>query len=173
MCATSILETGQDWKIAAITISACVHFLFGGVIMDEKIYKELLKLARSAQKHGDFPVGALIVCNEKIISKAYNKRNKSNITTDHAEIIAIIKACKRKKSWRLNDCDLYVTLEPCNMCKTIIIESRIKNVYYLLSRDKSKNQYKGTKFKQIESSNNKLVKEYKDKISTFFSDKRW
>ena len=71
-----------------------------------------------------------MVQNNKIIAKAYNKREKSQIATHHAEIIAIEKACKKLKSWRLDNCDLYVSLEPCPMCAGAILNARIKNVYY-------------------------------------------
>ncbi|MBR2969649.1 MAG: nucleoside deaminase [Clostridia bacterium] len=78
----------------------------------------------------EIPVGAVIVRNGRIISKAYNKREKSNIATHHAEILAIEKACKRLRSWRLDDCDMYVTLEPCPMCAGAILNARIKNLHY-------------------------------------------
>ena len=78
----------------------------------------------------EIPVGAVIVRNGKIISKAYNKREKSNIATHHAEILAIEKACKKLRSWRLDDCDIFVTLEPCPMCAGAILNARIKNLYY-------------------------------------------
>ena len=79
---------------------------------------------------GEIPVGAVIVKDEKIISKAYNKREKTQIATHHAEILAIEKACKKLKSWRLDDCDIYVTLEPCPMCAGAIMNARIKNLFY-------------------------------------------
>ena len=81
----------------------------------------------------EIPIGAVIVKNNKIISKAYNKREKSQVATHHAEIIAIEKACKKLKSWRLDECDLYVTLEPCPMCAGAIMNARIKNVYYAVA----------------------------------------
>lgn len=79
---------------------------------------------------GEIPVGAIIVKENKIISSAFNKREKSQIATHHAEILAIEKACKKLKSWRLDDCDLYVNLEPCPMCAGAIMNSRIKNLYF-------------------------------------------
>lgn len=80
----------------------------------------------------EIPVGAVIVKNNKIISKAFNKREHSQIATHHAEILAIQKACKKLKSWRLDDCDIYVTLEPCPMCAGAILNARIRNLYYAL-----------------------------------------
>ena len=78
----------------------------------------------------EIPVGAVIVKDNKIISRAFNTRENDQIATHHAEILAIEKACKKLKSWRLDDCDLYVTLEPCPMCAGAIMNARIKNVYY-------------------------------------------
>ena len=78
----------------------------------------------------DIPVGVVIVKNGKIIATACNEREKLQKTTAHAEILAIEKANEVFNNWRLNDCDLYVTLEPCPMCASAIIQSRIKNVYF-------------------------------------------
>lgn len=87
-------------------------------------------LAQKAYKKGEVPIGAIIVKDNKIIARAYNNREKSQIATNHAEVIAINKACKKLKSWRLENCDLYVTLKPCPMCAGAIVNARIKNVYY-------------------------------------------
>ena len=78
----------------------------------------------------EIPIGAVIVKDNKIIAKAHNKREKNQIATHHAEILAIEKACKKLKSWRLDDCDIYVTLEPCPMCAGAIMNARIKNVFF-------------------------------------------
>ena len=141
----------------------------------EKIIKELNKLVNKALKYDESPVAALIVHNNKIIAKAYNKRNRSNITTDHAEIIAITKANKKLKNWRTNKCTMYITLEPCEMCKSVIKESRIENVYYFLPRNPDKKQYKGTKINLIEE-NEEIIKEfnnnYKKIIRNFWENKR-
>ncbi len=94
------------------------------------IEQELYKLSLKAYKKNEVPVAALITCNNKIISKAYNSRKSTSNPLNHAEIKAILKATKRLKDWRLDDCDLYVTLIPCHMCLEIIKEVRIKNVYY-------------------------------------------
>lgn len=102
------------------------------------------KEAFKAFKHGDFPVGAVIVKDGKVISKAYNKKCFNNISVYHAEILAIIKACKKLNSWRLNDCTIYVTLEPCPMCMSAIVESRISKIVYLVNSNyyDSVNNYK-------------------------------
>lgn len=81
----------------------------------------------------EIPIGAVIVKDNKIIASAYNTRENSQIATHHAEILAIEKACKKLKSWRLDDCDIYVTLEPCPMCAGAILNARIKNVYYAVA----------------------------------------
>ena len=91
--------------------------------------KEALKEALKAKSKEEVPVGAVIVLNGKIISRAHNLRETKNNSLCHAEIIAINKACKKKQNFRLNDCELYVTLEPCTMCAGAIIQSRIKKVY--------------------------------------------
>lgn len=98
--------------------------------MDEKYIKIALKMANKAKQKDEVPVGAVIVENNKIIAKGYNKRNKNKEITSHAEINVINKACKKKKSLYLNDCILYVTLEPCMMCTGAIIQSHIKKVVY-------------------------------------------
>ena len=81
----------------------------------------------------EIPIGAVIIKDNKIISSAHNKREKTQIATHHAEILAIEKACKKLKSWRLDDCDIYVTLEPCPMCAGAILNARIKNLYYAVA----------------------------------------
>ena len=86
--------------------------------------------AKAAQKKDEVPIGAVIARNGKIIAKAYNTRNKTQNAINHAEILAISKACKKLKSWRLDDCDIYVTLEPCPMCAGAILNARIKNLYF-------------------------------------------
>ena len=83
-------------------------------------------------------LGAVIVFNNKIIAKAFNNRNRKIDVTNHAEIIAIRKAARKLGDWRLSECDLYVTLEPCDMCKEVIRESRLKNVYYLIKKNENK-----------------------------------
>ena len=90
--------------------------------------RRALELAKSVT--GEIPVGAVIVKDDKIISEGINQKEKNNDVTSHAEIIAIREAENKLKNWRLEDCDLYVTLEPCPMCAWAIINSRIKNVYF-------------------------------------------
>lgn len=91
--------------------------------------KEALKQARKARDEDEVPVGCVIVKDGKIISRGRNKREKTSNALAHAEIDAISKACKKLGSWRLEGCDMYVTLEPCPMCAGAIINSRIKTLY--------------------------------------------
>ena len=97
--------------------------------MQEKFMKEALKEAKKAYNKLEVPVGAIIVKDGKIIARGHNLKETKFDTTNHAEIIAIQKASKKLKSWRLLDCEMYVTLEPCSMCAGAIINSRIKKVY--------------------------------------------
>lgn len=102
----------------------------------EKYMQLAIKQAQKALKKGDVPVGAIIVYNNKVIAKAYNKKQKSMIATKHAEIIAIEKACKKLETWHLDDCVIYVTMEPCLMCAGAIMQSRIKKVVYGVKNEK-------------------------------------
>lgn len=92
--------------------------------------KEAIKQAKKAEQIDDVPVGAVIALDGKIIARGYNKRTRNEQTADHAEMIAIRKACKKVGSWRLEDCTMYVTLEPCPMCAGAIFQSRMKRVVY-------------------------------------------
>ena len=91
--------------------------------------KIALKEAQKAFKNEEIPVGAIIVKDGKIISRAHNSKESSKNACGHAEILAIQKACKKLESWRLLDCEMYVTLEPCPMCAGALINSRISKVY--------------------------------------------
>lgn len=95
----------------------------------EKFMQIALKEANKAKDKAEVPIGAVIVCNGEIIAKAHNLRETRKNSLCHAEILAINKACKKKQNFRLNDCEMYVTLEPCTMCAGAIIQSRIKKVY--------------------------------------------
>lgn len=135
--------------------------------MKKIIIEKLKKLNNIALKHGDVPVSCIIVKNNKIIAKEYNKRQKKNSPLAHAEILAIIKATKRIKTWNLNDCELYVTLEPCEMCKSIINEARIKKVYYILNKTKKINDT--VKYEQLDVADNDY---FLNEIKEFFVNKR-
>ena len=92
--------------------------------------KEALKEAHKAELIDEVPIGCVIVKDDKIIARGHNQRETNQSPMGHAEIIAINKASKKLKSWRLEGCDIYVTLEPCIMCSGAIIQSRISKVYY-------------------------------------------
>lgn len=89
-----------------------------------------LKCAQRALLEGEVPIGAVVVCEGKIISRGHNRRTKKQIATAHAEIEAIEKACKKLGSWRIPECEIYVTLEPCPMCMGAMLNARIKKVYF-------------------------------------------
>ena len=95
-----------------------------------KYMKEAIKEAKKAQLIDEVPIGCVIVKDDKIIARGHNQRETKQSPIGHAEIIAINKASKKLKSWRLEGCDIYVTLEPCIMCSGAIIQSRINKVYY-------------------------------------------
>lgn len=95
----------------------------------EKFMQEALKEAKKAAKKLEVPVGCVIVKDGEIIARAHNQKETKADTTKHAEIIAIQKASKKLEAWRLLDCDMYVTLEPCPMCAGAIIQSRMKKLY--------------------------------------------
>ncbi len=96
----------------------------------QQYMKAALRLARKAASEGEVPVGAVVVCDGKIVGRGRNRRESKKNALLHAEIEAIGKACKKLGGWRLHKCDLYVTLEPCPMCAGAIINARIKTVYY-------------------------------------------
>lgn len=98
--------------------------------MNKEFMCEALRLAKTAADEGDIPVGAVLVKNGEIIGTGLNRRKKNGDPTAHAEIEAIRMAAERLGSWHLDDCELYVTLEPCPMCAGAIINSRIKTVIF-------------------------------------------
>ncbi len=139
--------------------------------------KVAINEAKKAYKKDDVPVGAVIVKNDKIIAKAYNKKEKHNNVIEHAEILAIQKACKKLKTWRLEECTLYVTLEPCMMCTGAIIQSRIKKIIYACSNPNygyMKSNYDiQTKNKiEVEYTNDIYSEEVKKVLQQFFKNKR-
>ena len=139
--------------------------------MNEKYWLEVLKLANKAAKIGDVPVGALLANDDLgIISKGYNKREKKHNILGHAEIECIIKANKRLSTWKLDNCDLYVSLRPCQMCEDIIRQSRIRNVYYLVDKDIKKKEYYKTDIK--ECSTIPFTEQYKKTLANFFKKMR-
>ena len=132
----------------------------------EKYNKILFKLAQKAYNKNEVTVSELIVYKNRIIAKAYNKKNIKNNPLLHAEIICINMAAKRLKNWNLNGCTLYVTLEPCDMCKMIISEARIDNVYYLIEKGSINNKYSKTIYEQMFDNTNVS---YKELFNNFFN----
>ena len=98
--------------------------------INEKFMKAALRQAKRAEKAEEVPIGCVIVLDGKIIAKAYNMRQTKRLATAHAEILAIEKACRKIKDWRLDGMEMYVTLEPCAMCAGAIANSRIKKVWF-------------------------------------------
>lgn len=145
----------------------------------EKFMKQALKEAKKAYKKLEIPVGAVIVKNGKIIARAYNQKETKLDTTKHAEILAIQKASKKLGAWRLLDCEMYVTLEPCSMCAGAIINSRLKKVYIGASDEKAGavgsvldlfNDYKFNH--KVEYEKGIMQKECEDILKRFFKDLR-
>ncbi len=138
--------------------------------MDEYM-KIAIKEAIKAKKKGDVPVGAIIVMENKVISKSYNKKEHNKNATKHAEILAISKACKKIHSWHLDNCTLYCTMEPCMMCCGAILQSRIKKVVYLVKNEKygCTHLLKNSKIEFIEIKNNTNMKQL---LNDFFQLKR-
>lgn len=135
---------------------------------NDKIIKTLLKEAMKSCKKDEIPIGAVVIKNNKIISKAHNTKQKCCNVINHAEILAITKAEKKLKDWRLNDCTLYVTLEPCNMCKEVIRQSRISQVYYLLSSKFHNEDNKKIDYALLDNDST----EYEMLLKKYFSNKR-
>jgi len=98
--------------------------------INEKYMSEAITEAKKAEVIDEVPVGAVITYDGKIIARTHNMRESNQIGTHHAEILCIEQACKAIGSWRLNECDIYVTLEPCPMCAGALINSRIKTIYF-------------------------------------------
>lgn len=96
--------------------------------VQEKYMKQAIKLAEKAAELGEVPIGCVIEYQGKVIGRGYNRRTTDKSTLAHAEIIAIKKACKKMGDWRLEDCTMYVTLEPCQMCAGAIVQARVKKV---------------------------------------------
>ncbi len=104
-------------------------------------YTELLyKLVLKSYKNNEIPVGSIVIYDNKVIGKGYNTRQNSNFVCGHAEVNAIMEAEKYINDWRLDNCILISTLKPCNMCSSIIKESRIERIYYLFDQDNVLNE---------------------------------
>ena len=173
------MEPGQDRKIAALTFYIYVHLFYVGDYMNDIYYmEEALKEANKAYKKGEIPVGAVIVKNNKIIARGYNLKEKKYNATYHAEMIAIKKASKKLKNWRLLDCTMYVTMLPCPMCASAINQSRISKIVYgtipnSVDIDNIYNILKGNEYGiPVEIVENVLNNKCSEIIKKFFNKKR-
>lgn len=171
LCTTNDYRIWSGSEDSSHKMKVRVCFFLEEKTMDEKILKKLFKLANKSLKMDEFPVSAIIYDENGIISCGYNKRNHSKKTTDHAEIIAVEKANKKLKNWNLQNKCMAVTLEPCDMCKTVLKEARIGKVYYLVARNKNKKQYKCTEFLEYNYDSTEKQK-YMNDITSFFINKR-
>ncbi len=145
----------------------------------EKFMKEALKEAKKAYEKLEIPVGAVIVKEGKIIARAHNLKESKHDTTKHAEILAIQKASKKLESWRLIDCDMYVTLEPCSMCAGALINARIRKLYIGTLDEKTGacgsvlNLFEDYKFNhKVEVEKGIMQKECEEILKSFFKDLR-
>ena len=137
--------------------------------MDEKFFEICIKEAKISYQHGDVPIGAVIIKNNKIIAKAHNTREKKHDITGHAEINVIKKAAKKLGRWNLSDCLLYVTLAPCSMCKEVIKQSRIRKTFFILDKPGYKKEFSNSEFLKSNCQNKQM---YAAILSTFFKEKR-
>ena len=133
---------------------------------DEYYMKEAIKEAIKAYNKEEIPVGAIIVDKEgNIISRGHNNKEQSNKVIGHAEIEAITKANKKLQNWRLNDCIMYVTLEPCDMCKKVIEEAKLRKIVYCLKNSSLKNKSTNS----IQINNKELIKNYDEILKDLFN----
>ena len=137
----------------------------------DKYMEEAIRQAKKAMIKDEVPVGAVIVKNDKIISRAYNRKEHKKNAIMHAEIIAIDQACKKNKSWHLDDCTLYTTMEPCMMCCGAIIQSRIKKIVFIVENPNYGciHLLKNSKIIVIKEKNDKEIKKM---LKMFFKKKR-
>ena len=147
--------------------------------LKEKFMQEAIREAKKAYKKLEVPVGAVIVKNGEIIARAHNLKETKFDTTKHAEILAIQRASKKLKSWRLIDCEMYITLEPCSMCAGAIINSRIKKIYIGAMDEKTGaagsklNLFEDYTFNhKVEIENNVMKEECEKILKDFFKELR-
>ena len=123
-------EPGQDRNVAALNILFMCDGFSKVMNIDVKYMKLALKEAKKAEAIDEVPIGCVIVRNNKVISRGFNCRESKRLVISHAEIEAINKANKKLDAWRLEDCDIYITVEPCIMCAGAIIQARFKRVIF-------------------------------------------
>ena len=147
--------------------------------MENYFMKEALKQAKKAYNIKEVPIGCVIVYEGKIIARGYNRRNTDKNTLSHAELNAIRKASKKLGDWRLDDCEMYVTLEPCQMCAGAIVQSRIKKIYIGAMNPKAGCAGSILNLLDVEKFNHKveinkgiMEKECSDMLKLFFKELR-
>lgn len=134
----------------------------------KNVFDLLLKEIRKCLKKDEVPVACVLVKNGRVIAYDHNKKEEKKDPLAHAEILCIQKASKKLKTWNLGDCELYVTLEPCEMCKAVIDEARIKKVYYFNKSHKKRNN----NVEYIEITAGSINKVFETEIKNFFKNKR-
>ena len=141
-------------------------------MQEDKYYMNIALLeAKKAFRKEEVPIGAVVVKNNKVIAKAYNRKTLDNVATYHAEILAIEKACRKLKTWYLEDCVLYTTVEPCLMCTGAIMQSRIPKVVYGTNNEAFGHLSKLTDSK-IEIVSDVLKDDCKQILTDFFKKQR-
>lgn len=145
--------------------------------MEEKYMREAIRLAQKAKKKGEVPIGAVVVYRGKVIGRGYNLRTKKQMATAHAEVRAIERACKKLRSWRLPDAELYVTLEPCPMCMGAALNARIDRVYFGAYEQKGRSLTRELANANllnhtVEVTGGVLEKECAEVLTSFFSEMR-
>ena len=170
--------SGQECS-SHTTLYLCALFILYNLVMYKQEYMDLaIKEAIKAFKEDEVPIGCVIVKNDEILAKAHNKKVKKQDATAHSEIECIKKASKKINNWHLDDCEMYVTLEPCLMCGGAIINSRIKKVYYAAKDPKGGSFGSNINIKEIKNINHypdgEFIesKEYIKLLKDFFKNKR-
>ncbi len=145
--------------------------------MEEKFMREALRLARKAKFSGEVPIGAVVVVDGKVVGRGYNLRTKLQMATQHAEVRAIDRACRKLGSWRLEGAEMYVTLEPCPMCMGAALNARIDKIYFGAYEQKGRSltlelASANLLNHKIEVEGGVLEKECAEVLTSFFSEMR-
>lgn len=144
--------------------------------MKEEYMKIALIEAKKAFEKGEIPIGCVIVKNNKIIAKTHNIKERKKCSLYHAELLAIKIASKKIKNWRLNECEMYITMEPCPMCSSAIKQSRIKKIYYGISNENNSISRKILQYndinEKVEIESEILAEDCKQLVQKFFQNKR-
>ena len=169
---TFIFEPGQDRKVAALKVNERVCSFFGVIIMNEEYMKIAIEESLKSLESDDIPVGAVIVRNDKIISRSFNMCKKYETIHNHAEINCINEAINKTKNPYLDDCVIYVTMEPCLMCYAAIEKTNIKKIVYGVSNEKMGFSKYINHMPKIEIEQNICSGTIKEILNNFFKNKR-